>query len=113
MSSRKGKCHFSTEEKAVLVRMAASGSTVFQVARLLKLPRSTVHSILERRQARGTIETAKRFGHPRKTIDQDLREIGQCIESNQKMKLSEISNLIPADVSTRTLQKQIRACKLP
>ncbi|KNZ47327.1 hypothetical protein VP01_64g3 [Puccinia sorghi] len=40
MARRKGKCHLLTEEKAVMVGMAASGLTVSQVARLSKLPRA-------------------------------------------------------------------------
>ncbi|KNZ55708.1 hypothetical protein VP01_2605g3 [Puccinia sorghi] len=81
MARRKRKHHFLTKEKAVVVRMVASELTVLQVTRLSKLPRLTIHSILQQRQAQGTIEMAKQSDRPRKTSNQDLREIGRHLKT--------------------------------
>ncbi|KNZ50632.1 hypothetical protein VP01_431g6 [Puccinia sorghi] len=51
--------HLTTERKAEVVGLAASGLSISQVARLLK-PRLTVDSILKRKSDRGTVETTKR-----------------------------------------------------
>ncbi|KAI7940603.1 hypothetical protein MJO28_012888 [Puccinia striiformis f. sp. tritici] len=104
MTRNKGRKHLTTEQKAKVVGMKASGLTVSQVSRLAELPRSTVDSILTRHRERGTVETTKRPGRPRITTDQ-LKDV---LESNRKTKLSELSDMIQTQVCTRTLRKRIR-----
>ncbi|KAI7955142.1 hypothetical protein MJO28_005542 [Puccinia striiformis f. sp. tritici] len=108
MTRNKGRKHLTTEQKAKVVGMKASGLTVSQVSRLAELPRSTVDSILMRNRERGTVETTKRPGRPRKTTDRDLRELKDVLESNRKTKLSEVGDLIQTQVCDRTLRKRIR-----
>jgi transposase len=107
MARNKGKQHLTTEKRAEVVGMAAGGSLVSAVARLSHLPRSTVDSILKKKRDTGTVETKKRSGRPRKTTNRDLRQIKAALENNCKAKLSEISDVVPTQVSTRTLRKRI------
>ena len=65
----KGKKHLTTEEKAIVVGMAADGASIAHVARKSNLPWSTVKAILQRCQDQGTVETAQRSGRPRKTTE--------------------------------------------
>ncbi|KAI7959561.1 hypothetical protein MJO28_003352, partial [Puccinia striiformis f. sp. tritici] len=85
MTRDKGRKHLTTEEKAKVVGMKASGN-----------------------RERGTVETTKRPGRPRITTDRDLRELKDVLESNQKAKLSELSDMIQTQVCTQTLRKRIR-----
>ncbi|KAI7942321.1 hypothetical protein MJO28_012348 [Puccinia striiformis f. sp. tritici] len=108
MTRNKGRKHLTTEQKAKVVGMKASGLTVLQVSRLAELPRSTVDSILMRNRERGTVETTKRPGRPRKTTDRDSRELKDVLESNRKTKLSEVGDMIQTQVCDRTPRKRIR-----
>jgi transposase len=107
MACNKGQQHLTTEKRAEVVGMAASGSLVLAVARLSHLLRSTVDLILKKKSDTSTVETKKQSGRPRKTTDRDLRQIKSALETNCKAKLSKISEIVPTQVTTRTLQKRI------
>jgi len=66
-----------------------------------------VDSIVKRKSDQGTVETATRSGQPCKTSNQDLREIKSALIANQKSKLSKVRDTLTAQISTRTLRKQI------
>jgi transposase len=100
MARNKGKQHLTTEKRAKVVGMAASGSLVLAVAQLSHLPQSTVDLILKKKRNTGTVKTKKRSGRPRKTTDRDLQQIKSALETNCKAKLSEISEIVPTQVTT-------------
>jgi glycyl-tRNA synthetase (class II) len=107
MACNKGKQNLKTEKRAEVVGMAARGSLVLAVAQLSHLPQLTVDPILKKKHDTGTVETKKQSGQPRKTTNHDLQQFKAALKNNCKAKLSEISEVVPTQVSTRTLQKQI------
>lgn len=86
--------------------MYEAGASGNVIAVKLKIRQTTIYNVFQRYRQRGSIQTAKRPGRPRKLTDRDLRELGRIIQHLRKMKAPEICNLMLKEVSTRTIRQK-------
>ena len=73
----------------------------------LGIPRQTVASFLDRYDECGFIANLPRSGRPRKTTAATDRFIARTAESETRVPMREISNIVNADVSERTLHRRL------
>lgn len=100
------KTNLPDDTKARIVGMYEAGASGNVIAVKLKIRQTTIYNVLQRYRQRGSIQTAKRPGRPRKLTDRDLRELGRIIKHLRKMKAPEICNLMLKEVSTRTIRQK-------
>jgi len=97
----------TTEEKGRIVGMRNAGLKGSEIARKLGHPASTVYTVLANYDKRGTVEPRKSSGRPPKLSDRDRRHLNQLVNKNRKAPLAEITNMLDANVSARTVVRAV------
>lgn len=97
----------STELKETVVRMNNSGLPPSQIAKHCDLPVNSVKSILRRFKKRGTVESLKPSGRPKKLSDRDVRSLVSDVKTERRATLQDITNNMVTKVSTSTVRRAL------
>jgi transposase len=86
-----------------------------EIATKLGYPPSTVYTVISKFKNTGTIASENHAGRPRKFTKRDEQYLKQILKKNRRATVSEITELLPTEVSSRTVQREIhnlgmRAC---
>lgn len=97
----------TTEEKARIVGMHEAGVKGAKIARELGYSTSTVYTVLKSFERRGTVESPKPSGRPRKVSERDGRSLVRELKKDRRQTLSDITNNATPMMSTSTARRAI------
>ncbi|MBW0486510.1 hypothetical protein O181_026225 [Austropuccinia psidii MF-1] len=93
--------------RAQAVGMQKAGLSFWAIAALLNLPLSMVYKTIQQFNLCGTCKTASKTGCPTKMNECDCRELSRIITCHCHLTVSQVTNTLTAQVSTRTVQQEI------
>jgi len=97
----------TTETKGFVVGMLKAGKSITETARHFGLPRTTVGSIKDCFDERGTVVSAPKSGRPRIHNDRDIRELSGIVGDSRRNTLSSITDQLTKSSSSRTVRRRV------
>lgn len=97
------------DEKGVVVGMHKAGMRGAHIAVDLKMPPSTVYTVLHNYRLRGSVVSPKSPGRPRKLTYRNMRHLERMLDDDRRLPLMEITNKMTdiAKVSCRTVRNAL------
>lgn len=106
----------SVEKRASVITLHSEGYSERVIAEKLKIPKSTVHDVIQRYQRTGTYEDRERPGPSRQTSKIEDRHIALISRRNRRLTAPEIAAEFNRDrlrtVSVSTVQRRLREANL-
>lgn len=96
----------SDAERARIVGMREGGMKSSQIAESLKIPRSTVSTVLTKWRVLGQMTTLKPKPRPLKLSDRSMRDLGRMIHSHRRLTLAALAAKF--NVHRHTMRRYIR-----
>ena len=107
MSPQRRQRLSEAQRSAIQARHNVS-QTIGQIAFDMRLPKSTVYSVLKRIQTRFSLENLPHSGRPRTTSKQDDRILIRKALTNTRLPLKELRIEANSSLSHRTIQRRLR-----
>ncbi len=99
--------HYSIDIKNLITRMYNEGNTVRKISSILKIPKSSVHDIVQKNAERGINERLMGSGRPPILDNKDLNQIVKKVSLNPKITSKELSKTINKPVSPHTIRNNL------
>ena len=98
--------------KETIISLENDGYSIRNIARILKIGKTTVHSVLQKYQLTGSTANLPRSGRPQATSAADDRKIRQMIEKNPKLTAPEVNQAMKmagVTICDQTIRNRIHA----
>ena len=107
MSTRRGP-ELSEFQKGQIDGAQKFGHTPTEIENVLKIPWSTIRSVITRIEKRGSAENKQRVGGPRKSLDRDNRLLLRKALNDTRMPLRELKSEANSDLSISTIRRRLK-----
>lgn len=94
----------TTEEKARIVGMHEAGVKGVQIASQLNHPTTTIYTVIKNSRRRGTVESPKSPGAPKKLSERDVRILTRTLTQDRRQPLADIAASCALKVSGSTIR---------
>lgn len=99
--------HLTPRKCAIIVQYHKDGRSTRDIARSLKLPRSTVHYCVTRFKETGSGDSKPRSGRPRVTDKRHDNRMKRLVVNNPAITSYEIKHCMQSPASTRTIRRRL------
>lgn len=103
-----GRVPLLEKDKLKIVEELAQGKSMYEVAKKIKKPYSTVKSFYQTYKKRGSIINKKQTGRKKIVNQRTKRRIKTEIKKNRSISLSELKNTLNINASTTTIYRTIK-----
>jgi len=93
-----------SEEKSRIIGMRDGGLRGAEIARQYRLPQSTVYTVFNNYDKRGTVESLKVPGRPPKLTERDNRSLKHIVMRNRRRPLTDIKDSMATNAGATTIR---------